>query len=1015
MHRYATEKSADLTYRLRALGTSAALLHVAAHPDDEDIGILAYYSRKFGIRSVYWSATRGESGQNRIGEHHGEALGIYRTWESVAARQEDGGECLFGPFYDFGYSKTGDEAIAKWGWDNLVREIVRAIRMTQPQVVVSRWHGAPQDFHGHHQGVGRAVYEAFDAAGDENRFPELTRSGLAPWAPVKLFLSLDNTGGDLTVGGAANIFGRANAALERPGVVRINTGEFDAIAGASYQERAWRAYNRHQTQAMGLVPQPGDFFYYFELANSRVPGRDHEADLFDGIDVSLAALADYPGEGSAMLREHLERITAACADASAEYRPDAPAAAGVELLEAADGIRDLIGHVPDLALPQAGARAIALALERKLHEVEDVAGRCLGLELQAVSERPRLIPGESVTVQARLWSHGGIALDAAEISLPLPEGWSAAGGDPSSLEPATGRSVLSQRFEVTAAPSVSLSSPYWLIKPRTGLTYHWPDDDPCAGLPFAPPPAQAGAKVELHGHTLTLKAPVVHRRAFPGGYQELPLAIVPPIELTCKARRLFRRISDAAQEVELLVVARNRTDHALEARLELLVPEGWSARPAALDLNFARAGETRTVKHSVTLPPHAAAGAYPLRYSVTCMAQESGVIVSPVRMPAPGIPGPVDESNCIEEELIIEPAIVALHLIESKFITSLRYAYVEGVKESLLEAMLPFGLAFHLISDDEMGYVDLSQFDAIVVGPNAYLRREALVRYASRFLEYVQRGGTLIVQYQGYAYQKPGLAPYSFKYSTPHDRVTDETAEVRFLEPDHLLFRVPNLVTSEAFDGWVHDRGLYFFGEWDERYHALLSSNDQGEDPKGGGLIECQYGRGTYIYLGYSLFRQVPMGVPGAFALLANVLALPEARILERIEFLRKIPLLAELSHEQLDAVARIMFERWHDDRSYICRQGETGNELFLVYRGEVEVIRETGGGDGHTLFIAKTGDCIGELAALGDIPRTASLRARGNVELLVIERINFVETLRRAPEMSIRLMKTIVERLAPT
>ena len=132
-------------------------------------------------------------------------------------------------------------------------------------------------------------------------------------------------------------------------------------------------------------------------------------------------------------------------------------------------------------------------------------------------------------------------------------------------------------------------------------------------------------------------------------------------------------------------------------------------------------------------------------------------------------------------------------------------------------------------------------------------------------------------------------------------------------------------------------------------------------------------------------------------------------------EFLRKIPLLAELSHEQLDAVARIMFERWHDDRSYICRQGETGNELFLVYRGEVEVIRETAGGDGQILFVAKTGDCIGELAALGDIPRTASLRARGNVELLVIERIDFVETLRNAPEMSIRLMKTIVERLAPT
>jgi hypothetical protein len=294
------------------------------------------------------------------------------------------------------------------------------------------------------------------------------------------------------------------------------------------------------------------------------------------------------------------------------------------------------------------------------------------------------------------------------------------------------------------------------------------------------------------------------------------------------------------------------------------------------------------------------------------------------------------------------------------------------------------------------------------------LIREALRKYASRLLKYVEQGGTLIVQYQGYQYQSSGFTPYPFGFKKPHDRVTHEDAPVKILDPSHVLFRLPNAITSNDFDGWIRERGLYFFGWWDKPYHTLLSCSDPGEHPKEGGLVECQYGNGTFLYTGYSFFRQLPAGIPGAFRLFANILALPEARILERIEFLRKVSLFSPLTEEQLDAVARIMSERWITDGAYVCRQGEVGQELYIVYRGELEILREARDQE-EFIDVAKEGDCVGELAILGDIPRTASLRAQGNTGLLVIEGPHFLSLLLETPEMSIRLLKLLVKRLAPT
>ncbi len=1024
------DRNAQLVYRLMGLGLACAVLHIGAHPDDEDTGLLAYLARKFGGRAVYWSATRGEGGQNRIGPYKEEALGVYRTWESLAARSVDGGECLFGPFYDFGYSKNGEEALAKWGRRAVIREVVRAIRLIQPHIIVARWTGKPRDVHGHHQAIGQATLAAFEAAGDPDQFPELRAQGLAAWQPLKFYHSM---GGDWNPG-EEGTFGRLDPALERDGVLRINTGEFDPIRGRTYQEQAWMAFNKYQTQGIGITPAPGDCFYYYSLYKSLVPVPDKESSFFDGLDPSLTGLADYPATGSPSLSEKLLEIKAQADEALRRFRADDPMAASTPLLEGLSALRETRANLAKEGLNSEARQALDWYLARKIVDFEEVAARCLGIELECLGERSRIIPGQRFRMSARLWNHRGVQIDHAKFTPCLPEGWEtrsleAGGADEGELseQPATA-------FDVKAPETTNLTCPYWLVKPREGYVYHWPAGESCH-RPFGAAQVQVECEVAIGPHRIVLRKAVVHREAFPGGCRELSLAVIPPISLhpettqeflqAQKTKRqavrstrelekllVFLEESFADQHLELQVVARNNSDRAVEGDLELEVPTGWKVAPERVQLSLTEAGGAQTVRFTVTVPANTPEGHYPLRYKVRYGQRDYAVVLTPVRMGAPGLAALTDGSCCLKEEFIIAPSRVMVHLIAVQFAPGLRYAYIQGAKEELLETLKSLGVAFHLITDAEMGYLDLSNFDAVVVGPNAYLLREELRKNAARFLEYVKQGGTLIVQYQGYGYQNQGFTPYPFRYSQPHDRVTHEDAAVNILDSDHLLFGLPNAISAADFEGWIHDRGLYFFGEWSKRYNTLLSCSDPGEEPHEGGLLECQYGRGAFLYTGYSFFRQLPAAVPGAFRLFANILALPAARIMERIEFIRQIPLFSTLTDEQLNAVVQIMSERWEENGVTICRQGEVGHELYIVYRGELEIITESNGQE-QIISQAQAGDCLGELALMGNVTHTASLRARGDVHLLVLEDTHFQALVRQQPDVAIQMMKFLASRQA--
>jgi LmbE family N-acetylglucosaminyl deacetylase len=990
----------DLLTHLQRLTKACAVLHIGAHPDDEDVGLMAYLARCCHVRIVYWSATRGEGGENRIGPYKGDALGLYRTWESLSAREVDGGEAMFGPFYDFGFSKFGEETLKKWGRASLIGEIVRAIRLVQPAVVISRWSGIPQDGHGHHIAIGSVITEAFDAAGDPAQFSHLHLPG---WLPRKLYYS---TLGDWEPG-VNSPMGKRAPEYEREGFVRINAGEFDTCAGRTYQEQAWIGFNSHKTQAMGFAPEPGDFYYYYTLGKSLLRQDGREQGLFDGLEPELTGLAGYPG-GLLALQKPLERITALAHQAIEQYRLDCPLEAGRSLLDGLAGLRLLRQQVL-AAPPREETWALERYFWRKEIDFETAAARCLGLRLECLSDDARVTPAQQFCVFAQLWNQAGIQIEDAAFTLHTPVGWAAV----PIPAPQPQAQTLHARtlFQVTVPETADLATPYWLQKPHGPYAYEW-GSGAFQGLPFGPHEVELSCQVYVAGQSITLRETAVLRQTFAGGFRELPVAVVPPISIQPRLRQAFLPTSTAAQSIELDVILRSNSEKSdVSGQLTLAAPPGWQVDPQQVEVSLVNAGDTRSLAMTVTIPPGTTAGRYRLGYSVQVGQRHYDVILEPVRMVAPGLPGYPDETNCIQEEFIAVPADTLVDLIDVEFVPGLKYGYVKGSAEQLVESLAHFPLEFHLLDDNAIGYADLSQFDAVVVGPDAYLVRDELCKNANRFLEYTARGGTLIVLRQGYAYQGCSFSPYPIQYHEPNDEVTSEEAPVRCLQLDHPLLNLPNAICDADFAGWVVDRGNFFMGEWDARYTSLLSCSDPGEDPKCGGLLVAPYEQGTYLYCAYSLCRQLPAGVPGAFRLLANLLALPVERILECARWLKRAAFFSSMSKEGLMKVARITRQRVEGDGVYLCRQGEPADAIYQVIRGQVEVIKEMP--DLQRVAVAGPGETIGELDVLAGQPRHIALRTRGDVLLLSIAGPDLVRLLHEDVELMERVIQVMAGELA--
>ena len=816
---------AALDQALRYLGHHKRVLMIGAHPDDEDTELLTVLVRGMGAEAAYLSLTRGEGGQNLIGPELGDALGVLRTEELLAARRLDGARQFFTRTWDFGYSKGLPDTWKHWPRDSVLKDVVRVVRAFRPQVMVSVFSGTSRDGHGQHQAAGWVAHEAFRVAGDPAVFPELARDeGIGPWAPVKLFQAarFDRTGPVLTLEG----------------------GVLDRAVGQSYLQIAMRGRSLHRSQDMGVSQPLGPSAVQVRLLEDRSAGGG--GTFFSGIDTSLASLAPPSGNGP-------ETRLAAIGDRLHSLRP--------WRLDELPALRRELGTL--LGEERGGLNAAAADQLRRMDDVLFLASELL---CDAVSSSEHLVPGDSVVITVSCWNASREPQLVAGRVRVL--GGDAGGYGPHQLAPgALQTDTLWLRVPADARPT----TPYYLERPKMSgaALYQWPGTGP-RSAPFESPPVIVEFELEAGGRAVR---EAVYRYIDQAvGEVRRPLTVVPAVTVTLAPVSGLWPIGDLSPR-RFDVIVRAMTRDSLALSVGLAVPPGWrvvgSTRVSLTD---------RRPEHTMRLAVRPVPGASEARHRIRAVAtdQEGRTYSSHLVR----IEYAHTRARQIVEDAAAEVSVARIGLSRARAI-----AYVRGAADRVPEALQSMGLRPVLLSADSLARGDLSRFGTIVIGPRAYEIEPALAEASGRLVEFARRGGSVLVQYQQQVFFRGGFAPYPlslteslqpgqapFRVGAP--RVAEEDAPVRPLHPGHPVFRTPNRLDKKDWDGWVQERGLYFARAWDSAWTPLLEMADAGEPPLRGGLLVARVGKGHFVYTGLSFFRQLPAGVPGAARLFVNLLAL---------------------------------------------------------------------------------------------------------------------------------------------
>jgi len=870
------------------LGHNRRVLMIGAHPDDEDTELLTILVRGLGAEAAYLSLNRGEGGQNLIGPELGEALGLIRTEELLAARRLDGARQYFTRAYDFGYSKTMVETWQHWPRDSVLKDVVRMVRRFRPQIIVTIFSGTPRDGHGQHQAAGWTAQEAFRIAGDSSRFRELFREeGLVAWTPLKLYRStrFDSAATTLT----------------------LNGGVLDPAVGKSYHQIAMAGRSLHRSQDMGQLQQIGPSLVRLALVEDRTAGG---GGLFGGIDTTLAAmpLGERRGPGMATLvyglgpESGLSRY-AARVDSVLAAKGN-PARRKSLLARAAADLEEAVAQPPRVSPAERGVYYTrGIELEDQLGHLNMAAWHLGRVVFDAIVNDDRVVPGQMLHWTLSSWNASDeprtVAMQAAEC-IPLAECHSPEReSEPRAIQPGQ-VATDTVNFPVLDQPP---SSPYFLWLPRNGDLYRWPEGrsdqtgitgGPPYGEPFESPTFLGSVEVNA-GASDSLGASRVTEAVFrfndqARGEVRRPVTVAPRIDVKLDpATELWP--TNSLTPHRFSVTLTHGAPDTTSGMVGLQLPRGWPAVKSQ-KFRFIREDERRTFVFDVRPPAKLTAGSAEIR----AVAQDSAEMTYGLGVFTVDYPH-------IRPRAFSRPATATIRMAPLVLPRLARVGYIRGAADRVPEALGSVDVPVVLLTAATLERGNLGRFDAIVVGPRAYEIDSALVANNRRLLEYARRGGLVIVQYQQHRFFNGRFAPYPLTVggqplrldegsppraggetapSRPaapvsHDRVTDENAPVRVVG-NHPVARLPNRLTDQDWKGWVQERGLYFARTWDPHYQPVLETQDPGEPPLRGGLLIAPVGKGTYVYTGLSFFRQLPAGVPGAFRLFANLLALPHGR-----------------------------------------------------------------------------------------------------------------------------------------
>ncbi len=825
---------------LQALPVHARVLYIIAHPDDEGAGTLTWLARKAHVQTALFCLTRGDGGQNVLGTEKYEAMGLVRTGELLEACRLYGVEPYFSTVFEFGFSKSAQETLEKWGHEATLEEVVRFIRRWRPHVVISRFAGAGGDGHGHHQAAGILSVEAYRAAGDPKRFPQHIAAGLPAWQPRKLYESARGGGG-----------------------LRIPVGDYDPVLGRSYRQIGAEGYSKHRSQGNGAgFALPVQSYEGLRLVESVPPGGN-EAQLFDAVDTSLSSILEIGAEhrrALVSLEPDIREAQEAADEAWRLFDPQHPEKSAPAAARGIVSLAQALNRLEQAPLPKDARNVVADALRRKLHDFREAVNATLGIYLVAAAEEATAFPGETVAVNATLFDRGTAPVPLKRLRIVAPNGWTAPTEQhaPSTVEAA---GSVQRRFPVEIPPDAKPTEPFWYRENRNETRYHVrPTPDVFA--PFDPPVLTATAVYEFRGAEVEIAVPVRAQASDPiRGADFVDFQVVPLLSVAFRPEIAIVPSSPATgtREVQVSILGNAAAGVMGNARLE--VPKGWSVEPRSAPFKTSRKGESITLRFNVRVPAATSPGNYPVSAVATARGQEFRRGYRVISYP----------ENWTRH--LYTPAAGSVEIFDLKVAPRLTVGYVAGAGDEVAQALSQM-VRVQVLSADDLAYGDLSRFSAVVVGIRAYNVNEDLQTHYQRLLRYVEQGGTLIVQYntpRGASSPFP-YGPYPMTMSAA-DRITVEDSPVRILEHQNPIFNVPNKITDADFQGWVQERGLYFMSQWDPRYTPLLSGNDPGETPKNGGTLFARYGKGCYIYTAYAWFRELPAGVPGAFRLFANILS----------------------------------------------------------------------------------------------------------------------------------------------
>lgn len=798
--------------KLQKLNFLGSALYIAAHPDDENTRLISYLSNHEKARTAYLSLTRGDGGQNLIGPEIRELLGVIRTQELLAARRVDGGEQRFTRANDFGYSKHPDETLNIWDKERVLADVVWAIRTFKPDVIINRFD---------HRTPGRTHgHHTTSAMLSVEAFDLVNDKTKYPeqlkytqaWQPKRLFFNTS-----WWFYGSQENFEKAN----KDKMLSFDIGVYYPLKGLSNNEVAAIASSQHLCQGFGRLTTRGSQAEYVEFLKGDFP--EDKSDIFSGINTTWNRIKG-GGEIGDILYTIEENFN--FADPSKHLPKLLEAYKKIQLLENPHWMRI------------------------KLQQITEIIEACAGLYLEASAVSASAVPNSKIDIRIE-------ALNRSKYSVFLNSITTSSDKRTIVKELMLEHNKRQNFREHITLKNEAYSDPYWLKKDWSLGMYDVTDQE-LIGNPETPRNVTVTFNLTIWEQEISITKDVVYRysKRDKGEIYE-PFEVMPKVTTKLKDKVLI--FSD--NKTKTVAVGVRAGANNVSGKLALSAPKGWKVSPSFMDVSVAQKGDEQFFDFKVTPPNN----------------ESEGKLVPSILVDGKKYTKELIEINYdhIPKQSVLlnsETKVVRLNIEKSgNYI-----GYIKGAGDAIPESLQQIGYTVIEINPDEINNENLHKFDAIVVGIRAY-NTVATLKFKQKFLlDYVEKGGNMIVQYNTSRRVDVG-APYTLNLS--RDRVTDENAKVTVLAKEHSLMNFPNKVTEKDFNGWVQERGLYFPNQWSKEYTPILSMNDKGEPAKKGSLLVAKYGKGNYIYTGLSFFRELPAGVPGAYKLFANMLSVGKENI----------------------------------------------------------------------------------------------------------------------------------------